>query len=356
MIKQVVRFIYVIFWLGITYLFLLTPYLEKIIFKNHKYLCIYTWPDKIDEMLLHKFEEETGIKIYINYYESNEELLTKLEKMPYVDCDIIIPTGYIIRSMVDAHLIKAIDFSRCNFLSRIHPVFQKGTNDIRGKYAIPLYWDVLSIGYNNQKINKQDISLDMIFKGDGLCGKKIGMIDDARQSIVLAAIYLGYVIENLTRDELHTMRLLLKDQKKFVGAYSDTQQGYFLASETFDCVVSDREHICQQMLNYPFISCKIPDEGSLLAVDNIVVSASSEKDDLIYTLINYLYSYEVLKQNAQNHCLLPVCKDVFDALDFKYIGIEGLTPDSVLFQKLKTFKNVLTHKQINDFWVKLKAR
>lgn len=350
-IKHVVRFLFLMFWLAITYALLLTPYLEKVFFKESKYLCLYTWADRIDDSILHDFEKKTGIKVYVNHYESNEELLTKLEKMPYVDCDVILPSGYIVSAMARSNLIKKIDVDKCNFISRIHSSFR---NPEHG-YSIPLYWDILGIGYNNQKIDKDSVTLKMVFDRDSYRKKKIGMIDDARQTIVLTAIYMGYPLDSLSHEQLRQMRHLLRKQKEWVGAYSDSQQGYFLASETFNMVVSEREYICQQMLKHPFISFKIPEESSLLTVDCVVVSASSNKDQWVYEFINHLYSYDVLKRNCEKHCLLPVCTDVFNVLDKKYIGVDGLTLDSDLFRKLKTFKNILTHKEINDFWVKLKA-
>jgi len=353
--RIVTRTLMVVFWVAVIYGFLLLPYLEPWFFEDSKYLCIYTWADRIDESVLKDFEKKTGIRVYVNHYESNEELLTKLEKMPFVDCDIILPSGYIIDSMVDSNLIKKIDRSRCDFISRLYPEFAQTNLKLRDEYALPLYWDVLGIGYNNNKVDLHDVSLKMIFDRDRYLTKKIGMIDDSRQSIFLSALYLGYSLDSFSYEQLFQMRELLNKQKEWVGAYSDSQQGYYLSSQTFNMVVSEREHICRQMQKYDFISFALPQEGSLLTVDHVVISASSKKDDWIYELLNYLYSYEILKTHCQEFCLMPTCKDVRDLLDQKYIGVQDLEPGSDIFKKLKVFKNVLTSKQINDFWIKLKS-
>lgn len=355
MIKYAIRAVFVLFWMSIIYGFLLLPYLETWFFKDNKYLCIYTWADRIDEAVLLEFERKTGVKVYVNHYESNEELLTKLEKMPFVDCDIIVPSGYIVDAMIQSKLIKKIDRSRCNFLPRIYPEFLNTTLKMRDEYALPLYWDVLGIGFNKNRVSEENVSLKSIFERNSALCNKIGMIDDSRQTIVLAALYLGYPLDALTKEQLNTMRELLNKQKEWVGAYSDSQQGYYLASDTFNMVVSERGPICKQEQKYDFISFALPKEGSLLTVEHFVISASSAKDDWIYELINYLYSYEVYKYHCEEFCLLPVCQDVYDSLDQKYIGVEGLVPGSDVFKKLKVFKNILTSKEINDFWIKLKA-
>ena len=353
-VKHIVRIVILIFWATIIYSFLLLPYLEKFFVQENKYLCVYTWADRIDESVLKGFEKKTGIKVYIDHYESNEELLTKLEKMPYVDCDIILPSGYIVQALAQSQLIKPFEHHRCDFISRIYPSFLQ-SHDVRDTYSVPLYWDVLGIGYNNKKIDVDNASLKMVFDRDEYKDKKIGMIDDSRQSIFLTALYLGYSLDSFSRDQLRELRLLLNKQKQWVGAYSDAQQGYYLASGTFNMVVSEREYICKEMQKHDFISFALPTEGSLLTVDRVVVSSSTKKDEWVYQFINYLFSYEVLKQHCEKFCLLPSCKDVYESLDQKYIGIKNFSPETPLFKTLKSFKNILTHKQINDFWVKLKA-
>ena len=355
-IKHIVRTCFVIFWACIIYAFLLLPYLEPVFFKEQEYLCVYSWADRIDESVLIDFEKKTGIKVYLNHYESNEELLTKLENMPYVDCDLILPSGYIINSMVQAGLLKKIDYSQCSFMQEIYPDFLTSFESVRNEYGIPLYWDVLGIGYDNTKVNEDSISLDLIFNKDSVVGKKIGMIDDARQSIVLASLYLQQPLDSLTEDHLKSMHELLNSQKRWVGSYNDSQQGYFLSSKTFSVVASEREYVCKQMLKYDFISFALPQEGSLLTTEYAVMSASTKKEALVYKLINYLFSDEILKQNCELFCLLPTKKTVFEQLDQKYMGVQDLSPGSKKFKELKIFKNVLTHKQINDFWVRLKSR
>lgn len=355
-IKHIVRTCFVIFWALAVYAFLLLPYLERVFFKEQKSLCVYSWADRIDESVLLDFEKKTGIKVYLNHYESNEELLTKLENMPYVDCDLILPSGYIISSMVKSNLLKKIDRSKCSFIKDIYPDFLDSFESLRNEYGIPMYWDVLGIGYNNQKLLNPDVSLDLIFDNKSIVESRIGMIDDARQSIVLSSLYLNKSLESLSEGDLSDMRRLLNNQKKWVGAYSDSQQGYYLSSKTFSVVLSEREYICKEMLKHDFISFELPKEGSLLTVEYAVISASTKKEEMVYELLNHLFSVGVLKNNCEAFCLLPTVKTVFKSLDQKYIGVDGLTPGSKKFTELKVFKNVLTHKQINDFWVRLKSR
>ncbi|MBP7854811.1 extracellular solute-binding protein [Candidatus Babeliales bacterium] len=331
------------------------PYVLKKSGVEEKSLRIYSWANRIDESVLQNFQNKTGIKVYLNYYESVEELLTKLEVMPHIDCDLMLPSSYAIPRMIDAHVIKQIDISRCNFIEKIYPVFLKISNTGEQLYALPLYWDVFGIGYNAKTVQNQAITLDLLFDKNKIIGSQVGMTDEPREAIFLAAQYLNFDLNHLTSDILKKIRRLLRDQKAWVGAYSDSQQGYFLASDTFDVVASDREIICRQMLTNAFVKFALLPKGSMLRVDSMVINALSNKDDLIYEFLNYLFSEEVVLHHAQQFCLLPTMPDVFNLVEKKYIGIDDFYIGSTKFQSLLLFNLNLSQKEINDFWMRFKA-
>lgn len=355
-IKYIIRAIVVMAWMAIIYASLMVP---KLIQKNPidtASLRIYTWAHRIDENMVRAFEQKTGIKVYLTYYESSEELLTKLERMSAIDCDIMLPSGYIIEPMIKNNLIKKIDKQRCSFLKNIYPEFLDMYFDTKNDYSIPLYWDVFGIGYNSRMVGSREITLGMLFNQADIVGGVIGMTEDARESIFLAAQYLGIPLTgHFTQEELHQIHDLLHQQKRWVGAYSDSGQGYFLSSETFAVVASDREIVCRQMVNNDFIKFALIPQGSMLRVDSVVLNAATQKDDMIYQFLEFLFSYDVMMHHAQKYCILPTIKQVFKALDFKYIGVSGLYPGSDSFKQLVVFQHGLTQKALNDFWINFKA-
>lgn len=353
--KYFLRVLVILAWIGLIYLFLIFPFLFKNKNEHEQSLRVYTWANRIDESVLQDFQEKTGIKIYLNYYESAEELLTKIEMMPSLDCDIMLPSSHILERMIHAQLIKKIDKNKCSFIKNIYSEFLTQTVDPENEYSIPLYWDVFGLGYNNLKINHNDISLKMLFDPNYVVGAEVGMTDEAREAIFLAAQYLNLDLNHLDHVALKKIRNLLKDQKSFVGAYTDSQQGYFLTSDTFALVASDREIVCRQMQNYDFVKFALIPQGSMLRVDNVAINAQTQKDDLIYKFLNYLFSDEVLLHHAQKFCILPTTKTVFQNLDSKYIGVPDLYPGSQSFKKLINFNVGLSQKAINDFWIRFKA-
>ncbi len=354
-IKYLFRLLAVCFWITVIYAFLMMPYFFKRADFQEKSLRVYTWAHRIDESIVRDFESKTGIKVYLKYYESSEELLTKLEMMSPVDCDIMLPSGYIIEPMIKAGLLKKLDLSRCSFMHKIYPDFLNMYFDPNNQYSLPLYWDVFGIGFNKEIVGDRNISLNMIFDKKSIVGHEIGMSEDAREAIFLAASYLGLPTNDFSPTNLDKISHLLRTQKKWVGSYTDSQQGYFLASDTFAVVVSDREIICREMLKHDFIKFALVPSGSMLRTDSIVISASTQKEDFAYQFLDYLFSHEVLQYHCEKFCILPTTQDVFTSLDKKYIGVDGLYLGSDEFKKLIVFKHGLTQKEINDFWIKFKA-
>jgi spermidine/putrescine transport system substrate-binding protein len=353
--KYFIRLFMLLSCIGLIYGFLMLPYVFKNKEQDAKSLRIYTWANRINETVLQDFEQKTGIKVYLNYFESAEELLTKLEVMPFMDCDIMLPSSYVIKPMIEAGLIKKLDRSRCPFIKKIYPQFLNMAVDPNNEYSLPLYWDVFGLGYNANMVKDAQVTLKLLFDKSCVIGKEVAMTDEPREAIFLTAEYLGLNLDHLRAYELKRIRHLLRDQKPWVGAYSDSQQGYFLASETFAVVASDRENVCRQMLNHDYVKFALLPEGSMLRIDSVVMNAATKKDDLVYQFLDYLFSYDVLLGHAEQFCMLPTTKETFQDLDQKYIGVSNLYPGSTEFNKLIMFNLTLTQKEINDFWIRFKA-
>jgi spermidine/putrescine transport system substrate-binding protein len=355
-LKFIMRSFFIFAWMGLIYFFLMLPKFFVQHEDQQKTLRVFTWANRIDENMIRQFEKETGIKIYLNYYESSEELLTKIEKTSTLDCDVMIPSGYLIEKMIQKDLVKKIDKTQCPFIKNIFPEFLHIYFDPENDYSIPIFWDVFGIGYNAQTVGDKPVTTKMLFDQQSMVGTQVGMTDDPQESIFLGAQYLGIPLRgSFNEQELHQINELLQKQKEYVGAYSDTQQGYFLSSNTFAVVASDREIVARQMLQHDHIKFATLSEGSMLRLDNVVIHAETKKDELIYKFLQFLYNYDVMMHHAKKYCILPTMKNVFQNLDKKYIGVPDLYPGSATFKKLVLFKLGMTQKELNNFWIGFKA-
>lgn len=354
-IRYVFRLFLMVVGIAIVYGFLLLPKYISNSTHDKKNLHIYVWTNRFDESLLKEFEKKTGIQIIVSYYDSAEELLTKLELMPNLDCDLMLPSGTIISQMIHKKLIKPIDHERCGWKDTIYSEFLNLSYDPENRYSFPLYWDVFGLGYNKARVGNNRVDLPMLFDKHRVIGDLVGMTEDARETLFLAACYLGYPLTGLTQKDLKHIQQLLVAQKAWVGAYSDSQQGYFLKSDTFAVVAADREIIARQMIHNDHIGFALPKRASMLRTDSFVINATTQKEDYIYQFLDFIFDPNIVLEHAQKYCILPTVKQAFEQLDVSYIGIEGLYPSSAEFKKLVIFDHGLSQKALNDFWIQFKA-
>ena len=72
-------------------------------------LNVYNVGDYIDESLISKFEEETGIKVLYETYDTNETMYQKV-KSGSTNYDLVFPSDYMVEKMINEGLVQKIDF------------------------------------------------------------------------------------------------------------------------------------------------------------------------------------------------------------------------------------------------------
>src|SRR5271154_1669420 len=146
MIKQLSkRMMVVIFWVLVLFGFMYSPALIRWFSRSEKSITVFTWPLIIDANYITAFEKETGIKVYISYYESNEELLTKLKTTRGRGYDLVIPSDYAIEQLIKEQLVKKIDMSKLDFIGRINPFLKNNYYDPTNEYSLPYFWSVYGL-------------------------------------------------------------------------------------------------------------------------------------------------------------------------------------------------------------------
>jgi len=350
--KQIVARLMIIgFWGSVILLFLFSPRLLKF-FRKERSLTVFTFPMVLDADFLAKFEKETGVKLHISYYENNDELLVKLRETKGRGYDIVIPSDYAVELLIKEGLLKKLDKSKLTFLSAIDPIFLNLYFDPNNEYSFPYLWEIYNIGFNKNafKAGVPEASWDLVFDQKRVKGR-IGMMNNAREAILLAAYALFGTIDNLTSEQLQQVKTLLIKQKKWVEAYTDLRSDYLLVSGTCPIAVGMSGEIWHAARFDENIDFLIPKEGTFLVVDSIALAAKSRKQDMAYAFINYLFKSEVVSHHANRYSLFPATKNV-KLPDF---FVKSMAKIKKSEKKMNFFRNVLSEKQLNDIWIELKA-
>ena len=97
---------------------------------------IATWSNYVSPELIEQFTKETGIKVQVSNYSSNEELLAKLQAGAS-GYDVAIPSDYMVFAMSQLGLIRDLDFSKLPNSKQLDPRFLKKSYDPQNKRSVP---------------------------------------------------------------------------------------------------------------------------------------------------------------------------------------------------------------------------
>ena len=91
-------------------------------FSTEQSLTIFHLPALLDPIYLRKFEKETGIKIYLTYFENGPALLSKVAATKGRGYDLIIPDDHSLELLIQKGFVKQIDRSKLPFWDNLNPL------------------------------------------------------------------------------------------------------------------------------------------------------------------------------------------------------------------------------------------
>ena len=169
---------------------------------EEKVLNVYNWPDYIPEGMLAKFEEETGVKVNYNTFETNEALHAKLVA-GNTGYDIVVPTAGFAKKQIDGGLYQEIDKSKIPNYGNLNPGFMSKIAgvDPDNKHLVPWAWGFTTVGINKQKVEKAlggmpmpENAWDLVFDpkySNKLKSCGIAFLDSPSEILPVALHYVG---------------------------------------------------------------------------------------------------------------------------------------------------------------------
>lgn len=349
------RIFIVFFWTLCIFIFLYFPAVKEY-FAVSNSINILVWPDIIDVQVISEFEKQTGIKVNINYYENNEELFAKLDVTKGQGYDLITITDVGVEHLRKKNLLKQIDKSKLNFVNEIDSHFLNQYFDPENKYSVPYNWDIYGLGINLKYFNGKipEKSWDLIF-GDKYRNTKITMLDDAYDVILLSALYLYGTIDNIDKQKLTEIQKLLIKQKHRVEVYDTLRVDYFLKSGICPIVVSQSAYIYRAFKDTKDLAFVLPKEGTFIIIESLVIPRVSNKADLVYKFINFLYSEYQIRDLFEKFGYLPTLKKILNTLDLNYIGGLDTLLDPGNFKKYLFLKRNISPDKVSQLWINVRS-
>jgi spermidine/putrescine transport system substrate-binding protein len=100
---------------------------------------------------------------------------------------------------------------------------------------------------------------------------------------------------------------------------------------------------------------KLPVEGSLISIENIAMSASTQNRENVYKFMNFLLSKKVSAKNSDAFGYNPSNRLAYDLINKEIYENKNIFPDDEMFKKLYFLHNDVPEKKLQDMWLAVKS-
>ena len=194
-------------------------------------LNIYNWVEYTDPVMVEKFTKETGIKVNIDTYDTNETLLAKL-KAGGTGYDIVVPSQHFVEIMVKEGLLQETGVGQMESYKNVDPRWQKPVWDSEAKYCAPWQWGTASVAYRKDLYGKEMSSLKEFFEPEEALKGKVQVFKSPDEVYNMANLYLGKPFCSENAEDAKAVQEVFEKQKPFVVTYNSENQNDNMANGT----------------------------------------------------------------------------------------------------------------------------
>lgn len=325
---------------------------------NSEKVVVYNWGEYLDPEVLTLFEQETGIDVVYEEFETNEILYPKISSGA-IAYDVICPSDYMIQRMIENNLLAEINFDNIPNVKNIGKDYMEQSRqfDPENKYSVPYCWGTVGILYNKTMVDEPITSWSVLW--DEKYKDNILMQDSVRDAFGVTLKYLGYSLNSTDLDELTEARDLLIKQKPLVQAYViDQVRDKMIGNEAAIGVIYSGEAIYTQMEN-PDLEYVIPEEGSNIWIDSWVIPKNAENKENAEKFINFLCRPEIALMNFEYITYSTPNIEARKMIEDEAIrNSEIAFPDLSKYDNLETFQYLGTEadQTYGELWNQVKSR
>lgn len=320
-------------------------------------LYIYMPGEYIGENIVSDFEKETGATVVMENFESNEQMYIKVANGE--SYDILVPSDYMIQRLIDENLLQKLDSSKLKCMDLLSDDVKNPPYDKKNEYSVSYFWGTVGIVYDKTAVDIADLEkegynifLDQKYRGN------IYLYDSERDSFMMALKALGYSMNTTKESELQSAY-------EWLVQCVETMKPEIVTDEIIDnmaqgrkalglCYSGDATYIMAENENMGFY---LPENGTNLWYDSMVIPANAESPALAHEFINFISSYDNAYENSSYVGYTSPNQEVMNDLSKEngdFDGISSYVPRTK-HEKDEVFVfNEKTRKIISNMWSKVK--
>ena len=292
-------------------------------------LYLYNWGEYTGENILRDFEEETGATVVQESFDSNEQMYIKVANQePY---DVLVPSDYMVQRLIDEDLLQKLDKSKLTCMDKLADAVKGLPYDPQNEYSVPYFWGTVGIVYDKTKVEIRDLEaegfgifLDEKYKGD------VYLYDSERDAFMMALKDLGYSMNTTSEKEI-------QEAYDWLVQCVETMDAEIVTDEIIDNMAQGRKalgliysgdatYVMEENENMGYY---MPDTGTNLWSDAMVIPKNAKNPELAHAFINYASDYDGAYDNSSYVGYTSANQEVMDDIYGEggdYEGIEAYIP------------------------------
>ncbi|WP_390911596.1 extracellular solute-binding protein [Pseudosulfitobacter sp. SM2401] len=334
---------------------------------------VYNWSDYIDEELLTKFEEETGIKLIYDVFDSNEVLETKM-LTGSSGYDVVVPSGTFLQRQISAGAFQPLDMDKLSNKGNLWDVIEARTAqyDPENAHSINYMWGTTGLGVNVGKVTEAlgaDApmgSLELVFNPANMekladCG--VHFLDAPAEMIPAALNYIGEDPDSHDPDVIAKAEAVLMAVRPYITKFHSSEYINALANGDICVAFGWSGDILQardraaEAENGVEVAYTAPTEGALMWFDQMAIPADAPNPDAAHKFLNFILDAQNMADASNYVYYANGNKASQEFLVEDVIGDTAIYPDEATLENLYTTTPYPQKVQrvVTRLWTKIKS-
>ena len=277
---------------------------------EEKLLNIANWAEYIGEDTVRRFEQETGIQVRYDLFDSNEVLLARMiaGRTGY---DIVVPSSDFAHLMLEAGVIQKLDRSKLTHWANLSPQVMALMSrlDPGNQYMVPWLGSTVSVGYNLDKVRAAlgaeplpANPFELVFNpkyADRLKSCGISMIDSAADLFPSALMYVGKKGYSNDSNDYAAAATMLQRVRGDIGLFSyngyidDLASGQICVALGYGGDFNNAARRAKAANNDVHIVAPLPPGGVQFGFESMVIPADAPHPEAALRWIDFILRPEV---------------------------------------------------------------
>lgn len=324
---------------------------------NTEVLTILNYGKYFDPEALKIFEEETGIKVEYEEYESPEEMYTKY-KAGSINYDLLCTSEYMVQKLIEEGEVLEMNPGNIPGYENIDPAIIDASSsyDPEHKYTLPFFYGTVGILYNTDEVNDAETeSWDVLW--DSKYEGKIIMENSVRDCFLVPLKRLGYSLNTTDETQLNEALDMLLEQKPLIYAYFVDETGDEMAAANASLAVAYSGEAAYAQSLADNLAYTVPKEGSNLWIDSWFIPKSCKSQENAAKFLEFLCREDIARMNFDYVYYATPNTAVYENLDEETKNDQTIFPGQETIENCEVFVS-LDEKATdlyNQLWKELKS-